>query len=206
MPVQFRSDQSPTPCATCGHFTKGKAGKFCGKKPGHYFNFIKFKGKIKLFNTRCKISTHKDTKGAALINKDGKFVYPCISVWNPWAWAIPYFLKDIENRTWSPRWKGKPLRGEILIHAAKKRMSDQVWAEFQYRFKTDFGVDLPDKHHLQFGGIVGKANLIDCVTESDSKWKESGSVGWVLKDQKPITFIPYRGQQNIFEYHSDIKL
>ncbi|MEH2033227.1 MAG: ASCH domain-containing protein [Nostoc sp.] len=37
-----------------------------------------------------------------------------LSVRQPWAWAIIYALKDIENRGWPINY-----RGDILIHAAK---------------------------------------------------------------------------------------
>ena len=85
-------------------------------------------------------------------------------------------------------------------------MKDSDWEEFQEYFKTKFKVDLPDAYQLDFGGIIGKANIVDCVTESDSPWYEKGKKGWVLKDQKPIKFIPYRGQQGLFKYHSEVKL
>ena len=109
MKAKFRSDQSTTPCLTCGLIKKGQAGKFCGREPGNYISFEKHQGKIKVYDTKCRFSDHKEI-----------FIYPCISLWNPWAWAIPYALKNVENRTWLPRWKGKDLGGEILIHAAKK--------------------------------------------------------------------------------------
>lgn len=195
MKAKFRSGQSPTPCSTCGLLTKGQAGKFCGRIPGNYISFERTQGKVKEYETRCRFSDHKEV-----------FIYPCISLWNPWAWAIPHALKDIENRTWAPRWKGKDLRGEILIHAAKKRMNDQDWSELQNYFDNKFKIDLPDIDLLNFGGIVGKATVVDCVTESDSPWYEKGKKGWVLKGQNPIKFIPFRGQQGIFKYHSEIKI
>jgi hypothetical protein len=37
-----------------------------------------------------------------------------LSVRQPWAWAIIYALKNVENRGWPIHY-----RGDILIHAAK---------------------------------------------------------------------------------------
>lgn len=192
--TKFRSKASPTPCSSCDHFKKGQAGMFCGRITGKYLNFEKSGRKLIKYDTICRFSTKK------------VFVYPVVSLWNPWAWAIPNALKDIENRSWMPKWKGKDLRGEILIHAAKKKMNDKDWFELQVYFDNKFNVDLPDIELLDFGGIVGKATIIDCVTESSSPWFERGLKGWVLKDQKPLEFISLRGQQRIFEYHSKVKL
>jgi len=46
--------------------------------------------------------------GAALPN------LPVLSIRQPWAWAIVHAGKDIENRNWPTRF-----RGRFLIHAAK---------------------------------------------------------------------------------------
>ncbi|RCJ19276.1 hypothetical protein A6770_31970 [Nostoc minutum NIES-26] len=48
-----------------------------------------------------------------------------LSVRQPWAWAIIYASKDIENRGWPIYY-----RGDILIHAAKgctKKEYQQAW-------------------------------------------------------------------------------
>lgn len=42
-----------------------------------------------------------------------------LSVRQPWAWAIIYAGKDIENRSWQAVNHGLKIRGEICIHAAK---------------------------------------------------------------------------------------
>lgn len=205
MVVQFKSESSQTPCGLCEHFKKGRAGIFCGRKPKLYINFIKKQGQVKRFCTYCRFYINKET-GVTVKSGKKKFTYPCISLWNPWAWSIPNAMKDIENRTWEPRWKGKPLRAEILIHAAKRQISDQNWKEYQYYFDSEFNVYLPEMDQIKFGGIIGKANLVDCVTKSNSPWYEVGKTGWVLQDQRTIDFIPFRGQQGIFEYHSNIEL
>ena len=39
---------------------------------------------------------------------------PILSIRQPWAWLIVNGYKDIENRTWSTRFRGK-----VLIHGMK---------------------------------------------------------------------------------------
>ncbi len=43
--------------------------------------------------------------------------FPILSIRQPWAWLIVNGYKDIENRTWSTRFRGK-----VLIHAGKNGM------------------------------------------------------------------------------------
>lgn len=42
-----------------------------------------------------------------------------LSVRQPWAWAIIYAGKDIENRSWQAVNRGLKQRGRVAIHAAK---------------------------------------------------------------------------------------
>ena len=44
-----------------------------------------------------------------------------LSVRQPWAWALLFGGKDVENRTWSTRH-----RGRIWIHASKREIADDV--------------------------------------------------------------------------------
>ena len=190
MKAKFRSNQSPTPCNTCKHLKKGQAGISCNKKGGsHYITFEKYRGRPTIYETACR--SHK-----AMF-----YIYKCISLHQPWAWAIISAGKDIENRTMN--WRH---RGEFLVHAARIRVNNHEWEEFQNYFDQKFSVTLPEIDQINFGGIVGKAKIIDCVTESKSPWFETGKKGWVLKDQASIKFIPVPGQQGIFHYQSEVKL
>jgi hypothetical protein len=58
-----------------------------------------------------------------------------------------------------------------------------------------FGIQIPDD--LQFGGIVGQVNVVDCVTESDSPWFW-GQVGFVCEDAMSLPFMPMKGRLGIF--------
>lgn len=111
---------------------------------------------------------------------------PCLSIKQPWAWLITHAGKDVENRTWRAAY-----RGPFLIHAGSRPDADAYAALETLRF----GRPLPgeDGH----GGIVGIAEMVDCVTESDSPWF-SGPVGFVLANARPLPFVPMRGRLSFF--------
>lgn len=113
-----------------------------------------------------------------------------IVVRQPWAWLIVNGFKDIENRSWRTRY-----RGTLLIQASAscppKKKVDEVRL-----FAHKRGVDLPER--FQMGGIVGLAQLEDCVTSSPSKWFEE-PIGWVLSNPKKLPFIPLKGQLGLFD-------
>jgi hypothetical protein len=135
--------------------------------------------------------------------------YPCLSILQPYAWLITRpdltdlheraaaeaagLIKDIENRGWPTRF-----RGRILIHAGKT-YSKRTHAEYVADFEDDdIGITLPPFEQMQRGGIVGAATITDCVQEHPSRWKVLGTWGFVLKDQRACPFVPYRGQLGIF--------
>lgn len=106
-----------------------------------------------------------------------------LSIMQPWAHLIVTGAKDIENRDWSTRF-----RGPVLIHAGKKYDGERGEA-------SCMGVALPD--HFDMGGIVGEAEIVDCVTESSSPWF-FGKFGFVLRNARPLPFRPCRGQLVFF--------
>ena len=115
-----------------------------------------------------------------------------LSIQQPWAWAILNAGKDVENRSWSTRY-----RGEILIHAGKK--VDRDGYDF---LLSEFGIDAPHPEIIYRGGIVGMAEIIDCVTKSDSQWF-FGPNGFVLKNQRILPYMPVRGQLGFFDVKYD---
>jgi hypothetical protein len=110
----------------------------------------------------------------------------CLSIRQPWAWAILHADKDVENRTWATDY-----RGPILLHAGQK-LEDQAVSEIE----AAFGLIVPDD--LPRGGIVGAVRIVGCVQESASSWF-SGPFGFVLADSQPLPFLPLRGQLGIFD-------
>lgn len=114
-----------------------------------------------------------------------------LSIQQPWAWLIANDFKDIENRSWSTKF-----RGEFLIHAGKKFDKES----YEYIKETHPEIKMPEIEYLKLetGGIIGMAEIRDCVSKSNSKWF-CGEYGFVIKNAHPINFIPYKGQLGFFE-------
>lgn len=119
-----------------------------------------------------------------------------LSIRQPWAWLIIHGGKDIENRTWHTKH-----RGRFLVHAAK----GMTRAEYNMASWTagPLGVTLPSFEDLPRGGIVGSVDLVDSVGHSQSPWY-MGEKGFVLRDPQPLAFTPIKGQLNFFEVPDDL--
>ena len=109
-----------------------------------------------------------------------------LSIRQPWAWLIIHAGKDVENRSWKTKF-----RGRFLIHASKT-IDRPAYDHYSLFY------DLPDITDLETGGIVGQSEIIDCVTDSDSDWF-SGPYGFVLQNSKPLIFSPCRGRLYFFQ-------
>lgn len=131
-----------------------------------------------------------------------------ISIHQPWANAILYQGKTVENRTWAPLYRGK-----IAIHASKSKksyddMPPEIW-------RVDYGCELPKWDTLPIGCLVGVATFTRCfdfynpddeknISEQEMKWA-CGPLCWVLKDVIPFKVpMPYRGAQGLFEVPDSI--
>lgn len=118
-----------------------------------------------------------------------------LSIRQPWAWLILNAGKDIENRGWSTRF-----RGRILVHAAKGMTRDEYVEAI--RFAMDHCNVAPQKlplfADLQRGGIVGSVEIVDCVSQSESPWFV-GTHGFVLRNPEVQPFRPYKGQLGFFD-------
>lgn len=114
-----------------------------------------------------------------------------LSIRQPWAYAILHLGKDIENR--DRRFK---YRGKFLIHASKTI----EWHDVEYLRRKCF--KLPDKFLV--GGIVGTAEIIDCVDKSNSEWFV-GDYGLVLKNATALPFYPVRGMPGFFNVEYDLE-
>jgi hypothetical protein len=121
-----------------------------------------------------------------------------LSIRQPWAWAIIAAGKDIENRSWPTRY-----RGPVLIHTSKSMtrtgyehcLHTMHWISRRHPFPE--GLTLPSFRELERGGIVGKARIVDCVSQHPSPWF-FGPYGFVLADVEPVTFQPCKGALGFF--------
>lgn len=117
-----------------------------------------------------------------------------LSIRQPWAWLIVAGHKDIENRSWPTK-----VRGRFLIHAATYQPRDSEIAAIERAIRdSGLSITIP-RSLLRFGGIIGSAELVDCVQRSRSKWFSGRGHGFVLAHAKAEKFRPCRGQLGFFE-------
>lgn len=111
-----------------------------------------------------------------------------LSIRQPWAWLIVNGYKDVENREWATR-----IRGRVLIHAGKTLdRHGYDWVRLNFP-----AIPLPRAGELECGGIVGEARVTGCVEDSDSPWF-FGPYGFTLADARTLPFRPYSGRLGFF--------
>lgn len=129
-----------------------------------------------------------------------------ISIKQPWGSLIVSGVKDIENRTWATKF-----RGRVLVHAGAK--SANYWDsplcgiidEF-IRKITKTGTDYSNYQH---GAIIGSVEIVDCVVNHPSIWAEKTVFGetevihnWVLAN--PVLFaepiLNVKGKLSFWDY------
>ena len=98
-----------------------------------------------------------------------------LSIRQPWAYLITQGTKDIENRSWPTKY-----RGPFLVHAS---LNINRAACKKLRI---------DASKLETGGIVGIAEIVDCVSKHQSKWFE-GDYGFVLRKRRRLPFLKWKG-------------
>lgn len=113
---------------------------------------------------------------------------PALSIKQPWASLIAHGFKDIENRTWPTRF-----RGLFYIHASKVLDPDECIAaqnlimnprlDFPNFYKIRETLGETKFRDLPKGAIIGTAEIVDCVTESESPWFV-GEFGFVIKNAR----------------------
>ncbi|TPM41577.1 ASCH domain-containing protein [Mesorhizobium sp. B2-3-4] len=130
-----------------------------------------------------------------------------LSVRQPWTWSIMHAGKDIENRDWPTR-----VRGRICLHAAKGMTRD----EYEDCLDTLHGISLghhfpprltlPAFDKLDRGGIVGTVDITDCVSASKSPWF-FGRYGFVLRNPEPLPeMIPVKGALGFFRWRDNLNV
>jgi hypothetical protein len=114
-----------------------------------------------------------------------------LSIRQPWAWLIVHGGKDVENRTWHTK-----LRGRFLVHASAGMTSNEFTRALL--FCSERGLPMPDRDDMMRGGIIGSVELFDSVDHSNSPWY-TGDKAFLLRDPRPIEFIPLKGQLGFFD-------
>lgn len=112
-----------------------------------------------------------------------------LSVKQPWAWAILFAGKDVENRVWRTHY-----RGPLVIHASAQRADAEL----------PRGVRPPANEDAPVSAILGVVDLVDVVEESSSRWFV-GPFGWVLENPRRLAKpIPCAGALKLWDVEGDL--
>ena len=138
-------------------------------------------------------------------------VLKAVSLWQPWAsaWLLPG-QKTFETRSWYTSH-----RGQLLVHAAKKRDGDVRFAledEELTAALAESGVNVAD---LPFGALIGKVELIGCCrmdrmpapSERERIWGDWQPERFAWERGRFRMFqtpIPYKGSQGLFDVPADL--
>jgi hypothetical protein len=119
-------------------------------------------------------------------------ILPAISIRQPWAWAILYAGKDIENRSW--------ILAKLFMHNPNLLHTGKTVDEEGFRRLRKWGIDVPDD--LPLGGIVGRIQFGDPrhvkPFEELSRWADRGQAHWPIESSAPLPFFPCAGKLGFF--------
>lgn len=105
-----------------------------------------------------------------------------LSLHPPWAWAILFAGKDVENRSWTT-----PYRGRFLVHASSKKLSRALLEEAREEIAEKSGLrpaDIPEE--FPRCQILGSVELVDCVEHAKSPWAYPGEQHWKLANPQRL--------------------
>ena len=136
-----------------------------------------------------------------------------LSIMQPWAWCIVGELqKSIENRDWKRYNPGLKFRGPIAVHAGKKFDVEALDDIIDHRHPVTGEMlallreEGPYREMITgrlCGGIVGVAEVVGVITESDDPWFV-GPYGLVLRNARPVPFIPVSGALGFFKWREKL--
>lgn len=140
--------------------------------------------------------------------KDRCDIVRVLSILEPWASLIEEKVKYIETRSFKTNY-----RGELYIHASKKKVSMKNELSLEL-------VSLLKKKEFQYGTIIAKCKLVDCIYMDETFLKEIekkpieklcgeyrvGRYAWVLSNIEPLDeYIEAKGSLGIWYYNEKRK-
>ena len=129
--------------------------------------------------------------------KPGDLPELALSVRQPWAWAIIFGGKVIENRSLGSIRAGRMDCRTICIHAASGMRQDEYrWGLWRL---GKHGVRCPRPDELLRSAIIGVVDVVDIIEESDSEWF-GGDAGLLLENPRAVEPIPAAGALGYFEW------
>lgn len=130
---------------------------------------------------------------------------------HPWAWAVCYLGKPVENRTWMPSPRQLRPGEKFAIHAGKMPSKIEIaealaWMDFEGLLHNAPLDKVPAFADLrtQESAIVAVATFGGIVTEHPSPWF-CGPYGWVLDDLVVLPApVACRGAQGLWNLPPDV--
>lgn len=118
----------------------------------------------------------------------------CLSVRQPFAWALVVGAKDIENRSWTTEY-----RGPVVIHASATRQEIN-------RFLR--GTNTLPEIDFTFSAFIGVVDLVDVLPLSEALESNPWAYGpYCWRVQNPRVFprpVPAKGKLQLFEVPADL--
>jgi hypothetical protein len=122
-----------------------------------------------------------------------------LSIRQPWAWLIIHGGKNVENRTWPTKF-----RGRFMVHASKGMTRSEYYSAcaFVASFNPRLSNLIPLPCDLQFGGYIGSVEVFNCVSgnpgDARSDWLQ-GPFGFFLREPRSHPFSPGNGRLGFFD-------
>jgi hypothetical protein len=132
-------------------------------------------------------------------------VLKALSLKQPFAWLIANGYLLVDDRSW-----GTQYRGPILIHASKG-----LYEAYYQHIRSNTDVPIPDRDKLEYGGVVGIADLVLCSKPgqlpagiSREQRAHFGGVhqeyyGFLFAQARPLPLMQCAGKLGIFEIDMD---
>lgn len=132
-----------------------------------------------------------------------------LSLIEPWATLIKEKKKFIETRSWKTNY-----RGELYIHSSSTKPSKND-------LDTKKLMSLVENKNMNFGNIICKCNLVDCIYMTKEYVEEmrnncyqeyicgeyaEGRYAWILEDIEPIKPVKAKGQLNIWQFYNEFEI
>ena len=114
-----------------------------------------------------------------------------ISIKNPWAYLICAGIKDIENRTWKTKF-----RGRVLIHASGKLVYPIFTKEQESKLMLHSIIGDID-FSMVTSAIIGSVEIVDCVLNHNSIWAEKTEG---VTDSNTHEFIPNHTPKPVYNW------
>lgn len=126
-----------------------------------------------------------------------------LSVRQPWAWAIFFAGKDVENRSAHAVRMGNMKTGRICIHAAKGMTQSEYVLNVDFINRhTPSGIVCPPPDQLTRGAIIGTVEIVSIEKAYDSPWF-FGPRGLILSGPMITSPIPAKGKLGFFEWRME---